>query len=101
MQDNNKEIYSHNEVKSVVAKIISRTLKNKVYEHMTAILKNFYIDKLDNMVNRCNNAYHSTIKIKPHDVKSGTYISIKKIMTKILNSKLVIMWETLFDVILE
>ena len=58
---------------------------------MTAILKNLYIDKLDNMVNRYNNAYHSTIKMKPDDVKSGTYISIKKIMTNILNSKLVIM----------
>ena len=58
---------------------------------MTAILKNLCIDKLDNMVNRYNNAYHSTIKMKPDDVKSGTYISIKKIMTNILNSKLVIM----------
>ena len=28
LQDNNKEIYSHNEVKSVAAKIISRTLKS-------------------------------------------------------------------------
>ena len=39
---------------------------------MAAVLKNVYIDKLDNIVNKYNN--HSTIKMKPVDVKSGTYI---------------------------
>ena len=32
---------------------------------MTSILKNLYIDKLDNIVNKYNNEYHSTIKINP------------------------------------
>ena len=30
---------------------------------MTSISKNVYIDKLDNIVNKYNNTYHSTIKI--------------------------------------
>ena len=46
---------------------------------MTSISKNFYIDKLDDIVaNKCNNTYHSTIKMKPVDVKSNTYINFSK-----------------------
>ena len=36
---------------------------------MTSISKNVYIDKLDDIVNRYNNTYPSTIKMKPADVK--------------------------------
>ena len=36
--------------------------------------KKVYIDKLDDVVNKYNKTYHSTIKIKPVDVKSSTYI---------------------------
>ena len=43
---------------------------------MTSISKKVYIDKLDDIVNEYNNTYHSTIKIKPIDVKSNTYINI-------------------------
>ena len=32
-----------------------------------------YIAKLDNIVNKYNNTYHSTIKIKPVDVNSNIY----------------------------
>ena len=39
---------------------------------MTSISKRLYIDKLDDIVNKYNNAYHSTIKLKPVDVKSNT-----------------------------
>ena len=42
---------------------------------MTSISKNVYIDKLDDIVNKYNNTYHSTIKMKPLDIKSSTYIS--------------------------
>ena len=45
---------------------------------MTAISKNVYIDKLDNIVNECNNTYHRTIKMKPVGVKDNTYIDFKK-----------------------
>ena len=37
-----------------------------------------YIDKLDDIVNKYNNKYHSTIKKKPVDVKSNIYIDFNK-----------------------
>ena len=37
-----------------------------------------YIDKLADIVNKYNNTYHRTIKIKPVDVKSSTYIDFNK-----------------------
>ena len=40
---------------------------------MTSVSKEVYIDKLDNIVNKYNNAYHSTIKKKLADVKLSTY----------------------------
>ena len=50
---------------------------------MTSISKNVYIGKLDDIVNKYNKTYHRTIKIKPGDVKSSTYIdSTKKINDK-------------------
>ena len=42
---------------------------------MTSISKNVYIDKLDGIVNGHNNTYHTTIKMKPIDVKDNTYIN--------------------------
>ena len=36
------------------------------------------IDKLTNIINKYNNTYHSTIKMKPADVKSSTYIDFNK-----------------------
>ena len=40
---------------------------------MTPVSKNVYIDKLDDIVNKHNNTYHTTIKMKPVDVKLNTY----------------------------
>ena len=52
LSDNNIIMYStNNEGKSVVAEIFVRTLKNKLYKHMTATGKNVYYDVLDNIVN--------------------------------------------------
>ena len=45
---------------------------------MTSISKNVYIDKLDGIVNEYNNTYHTTIKMKPIDVKDNTYINTDK-----------------------
>ena len=45
---------------------------------MTSISKNVYIDKLDHIVNKYNNSYHRTIKMKTIDVKSSTYINSNK-----------------------
>ena len=79
LQDNDIVMYStNNEGKSVVAERFIRTLKSKIYKYMTSISKNVYIDKLDDIVNECNNTYHTTIKMKPIDVKDNTYINIDK-----------------------
>ena len=45
---------------------------------MTSISKNVYIDKLDDIADTYNNTYHSTIKMKPVDVKSRPYIDSSK-----------------------
>ena len=50
---------------------------------MTAVSKNVYINKLDDIVNEYNNTYHKTIKMKPIDLKDNTYIdSIKEVNDK-------------------
>ena len=71
---NNIEIYStYNEGKPVVAERFIRTLKNKIYKHMTAISKNFYFDVLDDIVDKYNNTVHTTINMKPIDVTANSY----------------------------
>ena len=45
---------------------------------MTSASKNVYIDKLDDMVIKYNNTYQSTVKMKPINVKSNTYIDSSK-----------------------
>ena len=77
--DNDIVMYStHNEEKFVVAERFIRTLKSKIYKHMTSISKNVYINKLDDIVDEYNNTYHTTIKMKPIDVKDNTYINTDK-----------------------
>ena len=61
----------YNEGKSVVDEGFIRTLKNKIYKHMTAISKNVYFDVLNDIVDEYNNTYHKTIKMKPIDVKNS------------------------------
>ena len=74
MQDNNTEKYSANdEGKTVAVERFIWTLK-KCYKYITSVSKNVYFDKLDDIVNKYNNAYYSAIKTKPVDVKSNTYI---------------------------
>ena len=45
---------------------------------MTSTLKNVYIDRLDGIVNKDNNTYHRTIKMKPVDLKPTTYFDFNK-----------------------
>ena len=79
LQDNDIVMYStHNERKSVVAEQFIRTLKSKIYKYMTSISKNVYINTLDDIVGEYNNTYHTTIKMKPIDVKDNTYINADK-----------------------
>ena len=72
LSDNDVNMYStYNQGKSVVAERFIRTLKNKLYKHMTATGKNVYYDVLDDVVNKYNNTKHSTIKMKPIDVEDN------------------------------
>ena len=61
----NKSMKSWLQDKSVVAERFIGTLKNKIYKYMTSALKNVFNDKLADIVNKRNNTYHSTIKMKP------------------------------------
>ena len=79
LRDNDIGMYStHNEGKFVVAERFIRTLKSKIYKYMISISKNVYIDKLDDIVDEYNNTCHTTIKMKPADVKDNTYINADK-----------------------
>ena len=49
---------------------------------MTSIAKNAYIAKLDDIVKKCNNAYHKTIEMEPRDVKPSIYIDFSKEINK-------------------
>ena len=64
---------TYNEGKSVVAERFIRTLKNKIFKHMTAISKNVYFDVLDDIVNKYNNTVHRTIKMKLIDVTTDSF----------------------------
>ena len=45
---------------------------------MILVSKNVCIDKSDDVVNKYNNLYYSTIKLKPVNVKSSSYIKYCK-----------------------
>ena len=77
LSDNDIIMYStHNEGKSVAAERFIRTLKNKLYKHMTATGKNVYYDVLYDIVNEYNNTKHNTIKMKPKDVRDNKRVYI-------------------------
>ena len=69
---------TYKEGKSIVAEKFIRTLKNKNYKYMTSVSKNVYIDKLDDIVNKYNDTYHSKIKMKPAEIKPSIYIDFNK-----------------------
>ena len=74
LKANDIVMYStYNEGKSVVAERFIRTLKNKLYKHMTSISKKNLYDVLDDIVKKYNNTWHSTIKMKPKDVKDDNF----------------------------
>ena len=78
-EKNNIEMYlTYNEEKSVIAERFIRTVKTKIYKRMTLISKSVHMDKLDDIVDKYNNTYRSTIKMKPADVKVSTYIDSSK-----------------------
>ena len=74
LKNNSIEMYSsHNEGKSVVVERFIRTLKNKIYKHMTVTSKNVYFDVLDDIVDKYNNTYHKTIKMKQIDFGDDSF----------------------------
>ena len=77
LSSNDIIMYStYNEGKSVIAERFIRTLKNKLYKHMTSIGENVYYDVLNDVVIEYNNTKHSTIKMKPLDVKNNKRVYI-------------------------
>ena len=82
-QNNYKEMHLMlNNGKSFIPERFIRTLKKRIYEYMTSVLKNV----LDDTVNKYNNTFHSIIKMNPVTL-------VKKLMIKNLNFKLVILLE--------
>ena len=74
LKNDNIDMYStHNEGTSAAAEMLIRTLKNKIFKHMAAISESVYLDVLDDIVNKCKNTVHRTIKTKPVDVTSDSY----------------------------
>ena len=63
----------HTDGKPVVVERFIWTLKTKIYRHTTAVSKNVYINKLDEIVDKYNNT-HRTTKMKLAGVKVDTYI---------------------------
>ena len=85
---------TYNEGKSVVTERFIRTLKNKIFKHITVISKNIYFDVLDDIVNKYNNTVHKITKMKPIDDMSNSYAKYNEDLNKkILNLKLMIMLE--------
>ena len=62
------------EIKSIVSEGLIRTLKNKIFKHMTAVSKNVYFEVLDDIVYEYNNTVHRTIKMNPIYVTSDSYV---------------------------
>ena len=88
LESNNIEIHSrNNKEKFAVAQRFIKTLKNKSYKYVNSILKNLYIGKIDNVVDKYNNICHSTIKMESYNDKDRN-----EIMIRILTISLLIMW---------
>ena len=74
LKNNSIEMYStYNEEKFAVGERFIRTLKNKIFKHMTTIPNNVSFDVLDDIVDKYNNTVHRTIKMKAIDITSDSY----------------------------
>ena len=56
-----------------VAERFIRTSKNKTYKHMRVVSKSIYFDNLNFIVDKYDNTYHQTIKVKSIDLKPDSY----------------------------
>ena len=76
-----------NEGNSVAAERFIKTLKKKIYKHVTTIGKNVYYDALD-IVKKYNNTVHSSIKMTPKNVTDVKYVQYsEETNKKVLNLK--------------
>ena len=66
---------THNWGKSTVAERFIKTLHYSIYKYIIPVSKNVYVDKLDEIINKYDNKYHSTIKMKPADVNPSAYFN--------------------------
>ena len=64
---------TYDEGKYVVAERFLTTSKKKIYNYLTWISRNVYINKKADIFNECNITY-SMVQMKPADVKSSMYI---------------------------
>ena len=75
LKKNDIKMYStYNKGKSVVTERFIKTLKNKIYKHMTTNVKNVYLNVLDDIVDKYNNSFHSSIKMKPKDINDDSFV---------------------------
>ena len=70
-------------------------MKNKTHKYMSPLSKNACIDKLNDIVDKYNNTYHKTNKMKPFLILKNTHTLISMlelIISNVLNLWLVIMF---------
>ena len=93
LENNDIEMHStHNKRKPVVAKRFIRALRSRVYNNIASISKNVYIDKLGDIVNKCNSTYPRAFPMKPVVLRRMHILTlVKMLIIKILNLKLVVM----------
>lgn len=68
------------DTKAALAERLIRTLKRRLYKHMTLHNTHTYIDVLPKVVNAYNNSVHSTTKMKPVDItQKNEYEVVKRL----------------------
>ena len=65
---------THNEGEPVIAERFMKTLRSKIYKHLTSISKKVYTDKLDDIVDK----YCRRIKMNLVDIKPSRHINSSK-----------------------
>ena len=73
---------THSEGKYVVAERFIKNLKNKIYKHTAAVGKNVGFNVLDDIVDKYNNTYHKTIKMKPKDVTDSSFAAYNEVSSE-------------------
>ena len=79
LNENNIKLYSTNnsEIKSSVVERFNRTFKNMMYKKFTKNNNTIFYNIIDDLVNKYNHKYHSTINTTP--MEGSKKINEKKI----------------------